>query len=154
MADWYDKVFSLKLLSINMVVWLTVTNRFDKDNPRSFYRIPKKPDHRRKSCIAAIKRVGPNGQQWEPTDHDRICFLHFITGMSLIVLNICKCLKWNVFNRWNHHDMSVNLIIFVHCIVGSRSHRNNNDQCYECMSVITSCTSLINNHNIPTKYII
>jgi hypothetical protein len=38
-------------------------------------------------------RVGPNGQQWEPTDHDRICFLHFITGMSLIVLNICKCLK-------------------------------------------------------------
>jgi hypothetical protein len=40
-----------------------------------------------------MKRVGPNGQQWEPTDHDRICFLHFITGMSLIVLNICKCLK-------------------------------------------------------------
>ena len=46
---------------------INCTNRFNKHNPRSFYRIPKKPDHHRKSWIAAIKRVDPNGQQWEPT---------------------------------------------------------------------------------------
>ena len=54
----------LTLLPINMVVSCVIncTNRFDKYNPRSFYHIPKKPDDDRKSWIAAIKRVSPNGQ--------------------------------------------------------------------------------------------
>jgi hypothetical protein len=69
------------------------TSKHEKGNGTSFYVIPKKPDDRRKLWIAAIKPVGPNGQQWEPKDHHRVCSRHFITGMSLIVLNICKCLK-------------------------------------------------------------
>jgi len=56
------------------------TNRFDKDNPKSFYRIPKKPDSRRNLWIAAIKRG-----QWEPRENDRVCFRHFITGKKLII---------------------------------------------------------------------
>jgi hypothetical protein len=48
---------------------------FNKYNPRSFYRIPKKPDDRRKSWIAAIKRVSPNGQQWEPSVATVMIFL-------------------------------------------------------------------------------
>ncbi|XP_021342824.1 THAP domain-containing protein 4-like [Mizuhopecten yessoensis] len=51
------------------------TNRFDKKDPKSFYRIPKKPVSRRKLWISAIKR-----DNWEPTDNDRVCFRHFITG--------------------------------------------------------------------------
>ncbi|XP_041377658.1 THAP domain-containing protein 11-like isoform X2 [Gigantopelta aegis] len=57
------------------------TSRFDKDNPRSFFRIPKKPEPRRKLWITAIKRASIVGrQQWEPTDYDRVCYRHFITG--------------------------------------------------------------------------
>jgi hypothetical protein len=72
------KTVHLWLLPINMVVSCCVincTNRFNKYNPRSFYRIPKKPDDRRKSWIAAIKRVSPNGQQWEPTVATVMIFL-------------------------------------------------------------------------------
>ncbi|XP_069108752.1 uncharacterized protein [Argopecten irradians] len=51
------------------------TNRFDKNDPRSFFRVPKKPESRRKLWISAIKR-----DNWEPTDNDRVCYSHFITG--------------------------------------------------------------------------
>ena len=71
---------------------INCTSKYNKDSSISFYRIPKKPEDYRKSWIAAIKS-GPNGQQWEPKDNHRVCSRHFITGMSLIVLNICKCLK-------------------------------------------------------------
>lgn len=53
------------------------TNRFDKDNPKSFYRIPKKPESRKKLWISAIRR-----DQWEPRENDRVCFRHFISGVK------------------------------------------------------------------------
>jgi hypothetical protein len=72
---------------------ISCTSKYEKGNGLHFYHIPKKPDDRRKLWIAAIKSVGTNGQQWEPKDHYLVCSRHFIKGMSLIVLNICKCLK-------------------------------------------------------------
>ncbi|CAC5384488.1 unnamed protein product [Mytilus coruscus] len=53
------------------------TNRFDKENPKSFYRIPKKPESRKKLWISAIRR-----DQWEPRENDRVCFRHFISGVK------------------------------------------------------------------------
>ncbi|CAC5418439.1 unnamed protein product [Mytilus coruscus] len=58
------------------------TTRFDKDNPNSFFRVPKKPDTRRKLWISAIKRRDQDGKAWEPSDHDRVCHLHFISGQK------------------------------------------------------------------------
>ncbi|XP_052100440.1 uncharacterized protein LOC127734547 [Mytilus californianus] len=58
------------------------TTRFDKDNPNSFFRVPKKPDTRRKLWISAIKRRDHDGKAWEPSDHDRVCHLHFISGQK------------------------------------------------------------------------
>ncbi|XP_055997893.1 THAP domain-containing protein 1-like [Ostrea edulis] len=55
-------------------------NRFDKSSPKSFYRIPKKPESRRELWISAIKRQHISGKPWEPADHDRVCYLHFVTG--------------------------------------------------------------------------
>ena len=58
------------------------TSKYKKGNGLHFYRIPKEPDDRRKLWIAAIKPVGPNGQQcqWEPKDDHRVCSRHFIKG--------------------------------------------------------------------------
>lgn len=59
-------------------------NRFNKSNPRSFYRIPKNPEMRRRLWIDAISRQDTSGKHWEPADHDRVCHLHFVTGMFML----------------------------------------------------------------------
>ncbi|CAC5406744.1 unnamed protein product [Mytilus coruscus] len=61
---------------------INCTTRFNNSDPKSFYRVPKKPDTRRQLWISAIKREGPEGKPWEPADHDRVCYQHFITGQK------------------------------------------------------------------------
>lgn len=95
---------------------INCTSRFDKNSPGSFYHIPKKPDERRKQRLAAIKRVGPDGKQWEPTDHDRICFRHFITGRFVdhfMTLNGCGICYF--FFLLPNKQLSTNLVAeFMH----------------------------------------
>ncbi|CAG2236311.1 unnamed protein product [Mytilus edulis] len=55
------------------------TTIFNNGDPKSFYRVPKKPDTRRQLWISAIKREGPEGKPCVPADHDRVCYRHFIT---------------------------------------------------------------------------
>ena len=56
------------------------SNRYSKDTPQSFYRIPKSHD-RRSQWVAAIRRKQlSDGTPWVPTDHDRVCALHFVSG--------------------------------------------------------------------------
>ena len=35
---------------------------------------------RREVWIQAISRVGASGRKWEPSVHDRVCGLHFVSG--------------------------------------------------------------------------
>ncbi|XP_071146369.1 uncharacterized protein [Mytilus edulis] len=58
------------------------TTIFNNGDPKSFYRVPKKPDTRRQLWISAIKREGPEGKPCVPADHDRVCYRHFITGQK------------------------------------------------------------------------
>lgn len=59
-------------------------NRFNKSDPRSFYRIPKNPEMKRRLWIDAIRRQDTSGKHKEPADHDRVCHLHFVTGMFML----------------------------------------------------------------------
>ena len=57
------------------------SKRFLKGSGVSFFRFPTEPGHRllwRK----ALKRMCLNDQNklWEPSEHDRLCGLHFISG--------------------------------------------------------------------------
>lgn len=73
-------------------------NRFDKSSPKSFYRIPKKPESRRQLWICAIRRQNTSGKPWEPADHDRVCYLHFVTGMynNYMYLKDHRCTTLNI----------------------------------------------------------
>ena len=55
------------------------TNRHSKDAPYRFYRFPK-DSGRRQRWIAAVRWVNIDGSAWQPSDGDRICSLHFVSG--------------------------------------------------------------------------
>ena len=45
-----------------------------------FYRFPEKNIEKRKLWIRAVKRANPDGSNWMPSKHSRICSDHFING--------------------------------------------------------------------------
>ena len=47
----------------------------ESEDAVSFYRFPKGPEERRRRWILAVKR-----ENWQPTEHSRICSVHFVTG--------------------------------------------------------------------------
>uniref|UniRef100_A0A3Q2NX31 THAP domain-containing protein 1 n=1 Tax=Fundulus heteroclitus TaxID=8078 RepID=A0A3Q2NX31_FUNHE len=59
------------------------TQRHSKSSDVRFFRLPK-DEERRKKWIISMKRMQadtPN-RLWEPSYHDRICSLHFISGST------------------------------------------------------------------------
>ena len=46
---------------------------------RSFYRIPKGPEERRRRWLAIINRRREDGKPWIPGNGDRVCSDHFMT---------------------------------------------------------------------------
>ncbi|XP_076088319.1 uncharacterized protein LOC143058757 [Mytilus galloprovincialis] len=65
-----------------MVLSCCVINCTSRFGQYSFYRVPKKPLEKRKLWVEAIKREGENGSVWEPSDYERVCSRHFITGQK------------------------------------------------------------------------
>uniref|UniRef100_A0A3Q2NZW9 THAP domain-containing protein 1 n=1 Tax=Fundulus heteroclitus TaxID=8078 RepID=A0A3Q2NZW9_FUNHE len=64
------------------------TQRHSKSSDVRFFRLPK-DEERRKKWIFSLKRMqadNPNGL-WEPSYHDRICSLHFISGKYNLILH-------------------------------------------------------------------
>jgi len=46
----------------------------------SFYRFPADNSERRRKWISFVSRENEDGSPWEPSDGDRVCSAHFISG--------------------------------------------------------------------------
>ena len=55
------------------------TNRFSKGSGVGFFQFPVDP-RKKELWIRAISRVDASGRKWEPSVHDRICGVHFVSG--------------------------------------------------------------------------
>ena len=55
------------------------TNRFSKGSGVGFFQFPVDP-RKKELWIRAISRVDTSGRKWEPSVHDRICGVHFVSG--------------------------------------------------------------------------
>ncbi|XP_052787725.1 THAP domain-containing protein 2-like [Mya arenaria] len=59
------------------------TQRFVKDSGVRFFRFPKEKERRLKWLLAIGRRSLSDRQHvklWEPSDHDRLCSMHFAEG--------------------------------------------------------------------------
>jgi hypothetical protein len=66
------------------------TKRFIKGSNIHFYRFPKEID-RKLQCQIALRRTqldNPN-KLWEPSEYDRVCSEHFISGKYNNVVTNC-----------------------------------------------------------------
>jgi len=75
------------------------TRRYSKDSGTSFYRFPKDAD-RLKKWQVAMKRMKLDDptQLWIPSEHDRICNAHFVTGIHWLNL-------YFLFNPIRQHNL-------------------------------------------------
>ena len=55
------------------------TNRFSKGSGVGFFQFPVDP-RKKELWIRAISQVEASGRKWEPSVHNRICGVHFVSG--------------------------------------------------------------------------
>ena len=67
---------------VQSCVVIGCTNRWEKGNKLSWHRFPSEESfpERRKRWLDAIRR-----KAWTPSEQDRVCGKHFISGISIII---------------------------------------------------------------------
>uniref|UniRef100_A0A3Q2SNC1 THAP-type domain-containing protein n=1 Tax=Fundulus heteroclitus TaxID=8078 RepID=A0A3Q2SNC1_FUNHE len=93
------------------------TQRHSKSSDVCFFRLPK-DEERQKKWIISMKRMQADNPNplWEPSYHDRICSLHFISGKYNLILH------WSLFYLNNYINKKLGYMLKSRC---KRLFRNN-----------------------------